>query len=241
MRGLSTRPVQKPALSPPRISTIATRSAKRPSGSAPTSARAGAPDAASATTSVKRRRKRKRGDDGIGLASCARRRGASIGLTPRLGRFPPSFAPRRAEAGVLRASRPFTLHSAASADMVSSIRNRGFAVMAALAMLCRAGAWCALMGCAAAYAAEVEPHAAAKKVCLSAAGNARNRQVAPPARAVRRAQGRRRAAQGRAAVGETLPHRRGFRLRDHPPASGWAPRACPDGGRDGEDRLAPDA
>ena len=41
--------------------------------------------------------------------------------------------------------------------------------MAALAMLCRAGAWCALMGCAAAYAAEVEPHAAAKKVCLSAA------------------------------------------------------------------------
>jgi uncharacterized membrane protein YkoI len=46
--------------------------------------------------------------------------------------------------------------------MVSSIRNRGFAVMAALAMLCRAGAWCALMGCAAAYAAEVEPHAAAE-------------------------------------------------------------------------------
>ncbi len=41
--------------------------------------------------------------------------------------------------------------------------------MAALATLCRAGAWCVLMGCAAANGAEVEPHAAAKKVCLSAA------------------------------------------------------------------------
>ena len=57
-RGLKTRPVQKPALSPPRISTIATRSAKRPSGSAPTSARAGASGPASAVTNASDRRKR---------------------------------------------------------------------------------------------------------------------------------------------------------------------------------------
>ena len=55
--------------------------------------------------------------------------------------------------------------------------------MAALAMLCRAGAWCALMGsaaqaagvgcgfwgCPTAKAAEIESHAVAKPVCLNAA------------------------------------------------------------------------
>ena len=55
--------------------------------------------------------------------------------------------------------------------------------MAGLAMLCRAGTWCALMcsaaqaagvgcafmGCPAAKAAEVESHAVAKPVCLNAA------------------------------------------------------------------------
>ena len=49
--------------------------------------------------------------------------------------------------------------------------------MARLAMLCRAGAWCAFMGSAVANAAEaeapprpaVEPHATAKPVCLNAA------------------------------------------------------------------------
>ena len=56
--------------------------------------------------------------------------------------------------------------------------------MAGLAMVCRAGAWCALMacsaanaagawcalmGCSAANAAEIEPHAPAKPVCLNAA------------------------------------------------------------------------
>src|SRR5689334_527603 len=50
------------------------------------------------------------------------------------------------------------------------VRNRGFVVMAGLAMVCRAGAWWALMGWAAAHAAEAEQHAqAAKRVCLSAA------------------------------------------------------------------------
>jgi hypothetical protein len=42
--------------------------------------------------------------------------------------------------------------------------------MAALAMVFRAAAWCAFMGCAAANAAEAEPpHVAAKPVCLNAA------------------------------------------------------------------------
>jgi hypothetical protein len=42
--------------------------------------------------------------------------------------------------------------------------------MAALAMVCRAAAWCALMGFAPANAAEPEPpHVAAKPVCLNAA------------------------------------------------------------------------
>jgi uncharacterized membrane protein YkoI len=64
--------------------------------------------------------------------------------------------------------------------MESSIRNRGFAVMAALAIVCRARsrraimacavAWCALMACSAAKAAEVALHvAAAKPACLNAA------------------------------------------------------------------------
>jgi hypothetical protein len=51
-RGFNTRPVQKPALSPPRINTIATRSAKRPSGSAPMSARADVNGAAIAATNA---------------------------------------------------------------------------------------------------------------------------------------------------------------------------------------------
>jgi hypothetical protein len=49
--------------------------------------------------------------------------------------------------------------------------SRGFHFMAALAMVCRAAVWCAVMACAAANAAEAEaPHAAAaKSVCLNAA------------------------------------------------------------------------
>jgi uncharacterized membrane protein YkoI len=42
--------------------------------------------------------------------------------------------------------------------------------MAALAMVCRAAAWCAFMGCASANAAEAEvPHAGAARSCLNAA------------------------------------------------------------------------
>jgi hypothetical protein len=52
----------------------------------------------------------------------------------------------------------------------AAFRNRGFAVMAALAMVCRVAAWCALVACSAASAAEAELHAAAAKpVCLNAA------------------------------------------------------------------------
>src|SRR5579863_7627734 len=73
MRGLRTRAVQKPASPPLRISTIATRSAKRPSGSAPTSARAEANDARSAATSATGRRKR--------ASLIDRARGVSIALS----------------------------------------------------------------------------------------------------------------------------------------------------------------
>ena len=142
-RGLNTRAEQKPALSPPRISTIATRSAKRPSGSAPTSARAGASGAASAATNASDRRKRERGDV-IGPASCARTRCASI-ARPRIAAFPPAFA-RVVRLGLQ--SRALTIHIAFSRKRQhgpARIRNRGFVVMAALAMVCRAAAWCALM------------------------------------------------------------------------------------------------
>ena len=68
--------------------------------------------------------------------------------------------------------------------------------MAALAMLCRAGTWCALMcsaaqaagvgcafmGCPAAKAAEAEVHVVvAKPVCLNAAETREAGQIAPPA------------------------------------------------------------
>jgi hypothetical protein len=102
---------------------------------------------------------------------------------PPIAAFPPAFA------RVVRLrlqSCAETIHIAFSRQRehgASNIRNRGFAVMAALAMLCRAGGLCALMrsaayaagvgcaslGCPAAKAAEPELHAAAAKpVCLNA-------------------------------------------------------------------------
>jgi hypothetical protein len=82
-----------------------------------------------------------------------------------------------------RAPLPFTLHSAASAHMGDKYSQQRLCAMAALAMLCRAGArralmgsayavgvGCAFMGCPAAKAAEIESHAVvAKPVCLNAA------------------------------------------------------------------------
>jgi hypothetical protein len=79
-----------------------------------------------------------------------------------------------------------TIHIAFSRQRqhgASNILNRGFAVMAALATLCRAGAWwgfmrsaayaagvgCASIGCPTAKAAEAEVHLAAKPACLNAA------------------------------------------------------------------------
>ena len=106
----------------------------------------------------------------------------------------------------------------------------------------RAAAWLRLHGVRSRQRRRSRAHAAAAKpVCLNAAETREYRQVAPPARAVRGAQVRRRATQGRGAVGEALPHRRRFRLRDHPLASGRAPRACRDGGCDGKNRVAPGA
>ena len=163
---------------------------------------------------------------------------------------------------LFRARHPFGLQSRASTIHIAfsrkrehganSIRNRGFAVMAALAMLCRAGAWCASCsaayaagsdaahgGCPTAKAAEVEARAVGEAGLSQRRRDARNGQVASSARAVRGAQIRRRPTQSRGAVGEALPHRRRFRLRDHPLASGRASRACRDGGWDGENRSAP--
>ena len=82
--------------------------------------------------------------------------------------------------------------------------------MAALAMLCRAGAWCALMGsaahavglgcgfmaCPAAKAAEVESHTAAKPVCLNAAETremVKSRRLLEPFTALKFAAGQRKA------------------------------------------------
>jgi hypothetical protein len=102
--------------------------------------------------------------------------------SPEIAAFPPVFA--RVDLFGLQ-SRAWTIHIAFSRQGehgASGILNRGFAVMA-LAMLCRAGAWWALMrsaayaagvGCAsicpAAKAAEAELHVvAAKPACLNAA------------------------------------------------------------------------
>ena len=151
-----------------------------------------------------------------------------------------------------------TIHIAFSRQRqhgASSILKRGFAVMAALAMLCRAGAWwglmrsaayaagvgCASIGCPTAKAAEIEARAVGEAGLSQRRRDARDGQIPSPARALRGAQGRRRPTQGRGAVGKTLSHRRRFHLRDHPPASGRAPRACRDGGWDGENRFAPAA
>jgi hypothetical protein len=102
---------------------------------------------------------------------------------PKIAAFPPAFA-RVVLLGLQ--SRALTIHIAFSSQgqhAASSILNRGFAVMAALAMLCRAGGlWalmrsaayaagvgCASLGCPAVKAAEPELHAAvAKPVCLNA-------------------------------------------------------------------------
>jgi hypothetical protein len=113
-----------------------------------------------------------------------RQKAPRINRRPEERRFSARFRARR-PLSLQRASGPFTLHSAGSANMgASSILNRGFAFMAALAMLCRAGAWwglmrsaayaagvgCASMGCPPAKAAEAEVHlVAAKPACLNAA------------------------------------------------------------------------
>jgi uncharacterized membrane protein YkoI len=68
------------------------------------------------------------------------------------------------------ADASFSLHSAAKAKMVAGVRNRGFLVMAALAIVSRAAVVCLAMTCVAARAAEAEIHSASSKpACLNAA------------------------------------------------------------------------
>ena len=64
---------------------------------------------------------------------------------PRVAAFPPAFA--RAVRLRLQSVRLDHSHciQPAKRTWACSVRNRGFVVMAALAMLCRAGAWWALM------------------------------------------------------------------------------------------------
>ena len=176
-----------------------------------------------------------------------RQKASRINRPPGSRRFSARFRARR-RFGLQ--SRALIIHIAFSRQGqhgASSILNRGFAVMA-LAMLCRAGAWWALMR-SAAYAAGVgcasmmsggQGRRSRGAPCCGEAGlsqrrrDARDCQIASPARAVRGAQVRWRPTQGRGAVGEALPHRRRFHLRDHPPASGRASRACRDGGWTGK-------
>jgi uncharacterized membrane protein YkoI len=63
-------------------------------------------------------------------------------------------------------------------------------------MVCRAAAWCALMACSAANAAEAEPRAAAKLVCLNAAETremVKSRRLLEPFAALKSAGGQRKA------------------------------------------------
>ena len=200
MRELKTSAEQKPASSPPRISTMATRSAKRPSGAAPTSARAGASGATSAA-SIANNRKQRRAAEVMG-GFMRQNAGASIAVQGRRP-LPPScrFAPRRQKSRFQPATgaRPFTLHSAANANIVAQRfatealsswpRSPWFAAP-------RPGA--RVMTCASANAAEAEEHARRREAGLpQRRRDPRGGQVPPPARAVRGAQIRRRATQGR--------------------------------------------
>jgi hypothetical protein len=88
----------------------------------------------------------------------------------------------RFEASIVRFDHSHCIQPA-KRTWTGSVRNRGFVVMAWLAMVCRAGAWCALLACSAANAAgawcaltgcaaaaELEPpRPPAKPVCLTAA------------------------------------------------------------------------
>src|SRR5277367_7148211 len=99
-RGLNTRAEQKPALSPPRISTIATRSAKRLSGLAPTSARAGARGAATAATAANNRIERAIAEV-IAQVHAPERAGLQSLASDRRRLFA-AFAARRSRAGSAR-------------------------------------------------------------------------------------------------------------------------------------------
>ncbi len=230
MRGLNTSAEQNPALSPPRMSTIATRSAKRPVGR-------GADERARAS-----KRRGERGQDRQqsksrtntrrhGRASCAGTREASITalISPASG----PAGPARLFAALSGAFS--SIHIAFSRpceNCLAAFRYRGFVVMAALAWVCRAAAWSAVMACATANGRRGGPARRPAQADLpQRRRDARRSQVPSPARTFRRAQIRRRPAQGRGAVGQALPQWGRIHLRDHAPSSGRPPRACRGGGR----------
>ena len=200
VRESRTSAEQKPASPLPRIRTIATRSANRPSGSAPTRARHGAP--------ASRARRGSQGGQGRGAD-------ASRGFMRRnRGAFNRRTTTPSARAGGL----PFTLRSAANANMLGAVRERG---------ICRHGRARLRLP-----RRGLDPRDGVRGRARGRGGAARGRaqaglprrggnpgrgQGAQTDRAVRRAQVRRPAAQGGGPVGQALPHRRRIHLRDHAP------------------------
>jgi hypothetical protein len=84
-----------------------------------------------------------------------------------------TLTPRRpSTASAQRLDHSLCIQPATRNMVPSSVSTaEAFIVMAALAMVCRAAAWCAVLACATADAAETEPVrvAAGKPVCLNAA------------------------------------------------------------------------
>src|SRR5271165_594817 len=207
VRASSTSAEQKPALSAPRSSSIATRSAKRASGDAPTSAPAGAAGIASAMRVPSKAAAR---GDVRGMAGFMRSMAAKstdvrpatglpliLGLPPRIsGEGLKGAKPLGRQAG-RRAS--FTLHSAGYANIVSAVREQGLIVaMAALAVISRAAVLSLTLAGAAAHAAEVElrPASPPKLLCLSAAETrevVRNHRLLEPFTALKFAAAQRKA------------------------------------------------
>src|ERR1700734_4116846 len=79
---------------------------------------------------------------------------------PTIAAFPPAFARVLRLRLTLRVLDHSHCIQPQARTWVSSIRNRGFAVMAVFAMVCRAGSRCAVMSCAAAWCALVACSAA---------------------------------------------------------------------------------
>ena len=130
-------------------------------------------------------------------------------------------------------------------EHVPAVWNRGFVVMAALAIVSRAAVVCLALAGGAACAAEAEPHAATdpraasgKVTCLNASDTRDQVKAHKLHRALRRAEIRRPAAEGRGAFGQALRQRRRVYLRDHPSSPRRPPHPYPDGGGNRKARRA---